>query len=64
MLSADLVLSRLGHLELRQKQAGDVLHAEGIRLAIVEIMRMVAESKPKLAGAVDLKFSALQVRSM
>jgi hypothetical protein len=50
-LSAALVLDRLGHLELRLKQAGAVVDAGGIRLSILEVLRMVEEAKPKSAPA-------------
>ena len=51
MLRADLILDRLGHLELRYKQAGDFSGSGGIRLAIVEVLRLVEESKPRSPGA-------------
>jgi hypothetical protein len=44
-LSAAQVLDRLGHLELRYKQAGAVNEAGGIRLAIVEVMRLAEEAR-------------------
>ena len=47
LLSADLVLDRLGHLELRYKQAGAINEAGCIRLAILEVIRLAEEAKPK-----------------
>ena len=58
-LASEQLLDRLGHLELRQKQCGDIVHAEGIRLAIVEVMKLVNEANPK---PIDL--SPLTVRLM
>jgi len=50
-LSSELVLERLGRLELRYKRAGAISEAGGIRLAIVEVMRIAGEAKPKPGNA-------------
>jgi hypothetical protein len=44
-ICADLVLDRLGHLELGQKHLGLVNHASGLHLAIMEVQRLAAEAR-------------------
>jgi hypothetical protein len=44
-VSSDLLMDRLGHEELRLKQLGLVNHAAGVRAAIVQVIKLIHETK-------------------
>lgn len=46
-ISAAELLDNLGHIELGQKHLGLVNHGYGVRLAIVEVMRLAAEARKR-----------------
>jgi hypothetical protein len=46
LLSSERLLDVLGHEELRLKQAGLAIHAQGMRAAIVAVIRMTQHPEP------------------